>query len=218
MLFSELAWTANTKTYEKIVQQQFIQELINGSLDKEKFAYYIEQDSIYLIEFAKSLAVIATRSDHPDEILQFMDFARGALIAERDGIHMFFRDQLNYAPKNKISIANFGYTSYLSSTTRSSPIEIGIAALVPCFWIYKEVGQYIYNNGYYTNHPFAKWIEGYASKEFATGVKNIVDIANKYYEKSNIDTQQQMLEAFKNSVLWEYHFWHDANSYNLLEV
>lgn len=218
MIFSELAWVTNIKTYEKIVQQQFIQELINGKLDKEKFAYYIEQDSMYLIEFAKALAVIATRSNSSDEILQFLDFAHGALIAEREGIHLFFRDHLGFQAKNKVSIANLGYTSYLSSTARSGDIAVGIAALVPCFWIYKEVGQYIYNNGYTVNHPFARWIEGYASEEFAIGVKKILAIANKYYNNANLDIQRQMLEAFKNSVLWEYHFWNDANNYNFLEV
>ena len=45
MKFSQLAWQQNEANYQAIVQQPFNQELMNGTLAHEKFAYYIEQDS-----------------------------------------------------------------------------------------------------------------------------------------------------------------------------
>ena len=61
MTFSELAWDKNTELYQKILQHPFNQELAVGALSSDKFAYYIEQDSLYLKEFAKCLVTCASR-------------------------------------------------------------------------------------------------------------------------------------------------------------
>jgi thiaminase/transcriptional activator TenA len=51
MKWSDKAWKAIEPIYEKTVTLPFIQELTNGTLDREKFIFYIQQDAMYLSDY-----------------------------------------------------------------------------------------------------------------------------------------------------------------------
>ena len=55
MNLSQKAWNQTSHIYNSIIRHPFNQELMHGTLSREKFGYYIEQDSIYLKDFAKAL-------------------------------------------------------------------------------------------------------------------------------------------------------------------
>lgn len=211
--FSDLAWQANQDIYTQIVHHPFNQELLNGSLDSNIFSYYIEQDSIYLKDYAKTLAAIAAKLSNPAEIIKFIDFARGAIVAEQDGVHDYFRQIMAILPTNKVSVACIGYTSYLLKCAFSESIEVAIAAIVPCFWVYNEVGKHISQSAG-QNNKYQRWIDTYASESFSASVEDVLKIANNYYAAANRSTQESMLEAFATSMMWEYHFWDDAYRHN----
>lgn len=209
MKFSQLAWQQNEANYQAIVQQPFNQELMNGTLAHEKFAYYIEQDSFYLQHYARVLAKIASRLDNGHRILQFLDFAKGAVIAEQQVVHEHFRQQYNLKPNGQISTAALGYTSYLHFSSHNQAIEVAIAAVLPCFWIYYQLGCHIQQFSS-ANNPYQFWIDCYASDDFAAGVNAAIAISDSYYEQASPTVQKQMLEAFAISARWEYYFWDDA--------
>lgn len=209
MKFSQLAWQQNQANYEIIVQQSFNQELMNGTLAREKFAYYIEQDSFYLQHFARVLAKIASCLDNSNDILQFLHFAKGAIVAEQQVVHEHFRQQYNLRYNGQVSPASLGYTSYLHFCSHNQAVEVAIAAVLPCFWIYYQLGCHIQQFSA-VNNPYQLWIDNYASDDFAAGVTAAIAIGDNYYERASPTVQQQMLEAFANSARWEYHFWEDA--------
>lgn len=211
--FSEIAWAANQSIYNAIIQHPFNQELLDGTLKKDIFSYYIEQDSKYLEDFAKTLAVIASKLDNAELIIQFIDFAHGAIIAEQEDVHQHYRKSISHNNVSNFSVACLGYTSYLLRNAFSESVEVAIATVIPCFWVYNEVGNHIKQNTQ-PNNSYQKWIDNYASQDFANGVKKILAIANNYYNHANNSTQEKMLEAFKHSMMWEYRFWDDAYNCN----
>lgn len=215
--FSEIAWVSNQETYNKIIQHPFNQELMHGILNRDKFLYYIEQDMIYLGEYSKSLALIATKLSDHELIRTFIEFARGAIIAEQEDVHQFFGGNSAKEINGAISLACLGYTSYLLSVSALDSIEVAIAAVVPCFWIYNEVGLYIKQNSS-LNNPYQKWIDTYAGEDFSKGVHAILEIVNVYYENANSITKEKMLKAFQNSIIWEYRFWDDSYNSNYFDT
>ncbi len=211
--FSNLAWHANQGIYAKIMQHPFNHELLNGTLDQGKFSYYIEQDSIYLKAFSKTLAIIASKLPTSDLITQFIDFSKGAIVAEQDGVHEYFKKRLQLRPSSKISLACMGYTSYLLRCVAIETVEVAIAAVVPCFWVYNCVGKYFADNST-PNNLYQRWIDTYASDDFSAGVNAILKIVNNCYLNANDSTRQLMLKAFATSMVWEYRFWDDAYKFN----
>ena len=83
MTFSESAWGAIEPIYKSILEHPFNQEQAQGTLAKERFQFYMKQDSLYLLDFARALAIAASRSTDPEDLVLLLDFSKGAVISER---------------------------------------------------------------------------------------------------------------------------------------
>lgn len=65
-----------------IFKHPFVVSLANGTLDIEKFKFYMIQDAMYLRYFAKGLALLAAKSDTPSVITEFAIHAKDSIEAE----------------------------------------------------------------------------------------------------------------------------------------
>jgi thiaminase/transcriptional activator TenA len=209
MEFSEQVWEETLSVYKAIIHHPFNQELMYGTLDTARFGYYIEQDALYLTDFARSLALIATRASHGHMTAAFLKFSQGSLLAEQEVVHQFFRQTFNLKECGQITRATLMYTNFLLRMCALEPFEIAVAAVLPCFWIYREVGRYILK-GTVPHNPFEQWITTYASDEFSTDVEEMIEIFDCLAEESSVETKRQMSKAFQTSVVLEWHFWNDA--------
>lgn len=208
MKLSETAWKKSEKIIAAIKQHPFNIELMKGTLAENKFAYYIEQDSIYLQDFARALAQIASKV--PVEYVRtFLRFSNYSFIAEQEIVHQFFRQSLNLSETGKITPATLSYTSYLHRICAIEPVAVAVAAVLPCFWVYYEVGTSIAKQSK-SNNSYARWIETYASEEFATSVAEMLAIFEDFAKAATPEVQQKMVNSFYKSTCLEWHFWHDA--------
>jgi thiaminase/transcriptional activator TenA len=169
----------------------------------------MEQDSLYLVEFSKTLALIAGRSQCIKTIEAFLNFALGALIAERELHSKFIKQEIRSTPKITKSHACFCYTQFLLSTAKEKPIKEAIAAVIPCFWIYREVGRSILLNAK-PNNPYMMWIQTYACQEFSEATNNAISILDNIAVNSTPAQLSAMAKAFETSTIQEYQFWDDA--------
>ena len=136
---STQAFAQSEKICNAILCHPFIQELSAGTLSKERFCYYIEQDALYLMEFARALAFIAGRSPHYKRIAKFLDFSEEAILAQERLVHKFFLDFFDHAPSQEMGPACLNYTSFILKQCAVEPIECSIASVFPCFWVYHKV-------------------------------------------------------------------------------
>jgi thiaminase (transcriptional activator TenA) len=206
--FTDILWKKNQPLFEKTLSLPFNQELQNGTLSTERFAFYIYQDSLYLADFAKSLALAGTHAPNSGLLLDFLQFAQNALLVERALHESFFREYRIEHTFGKTP-ACFAYTNYLLATSACEPFEVAVAALLPCFWIYKEVGDYIYAHQTKPN-PYQNWIDTYAGEEFAVAVAKALSICNQVADATTDSIRIRMEEAYATSARQEYLFWHSA--------
>lgn len=209
MKWSEQAWRSIEPIYESILQMPFIQELIQGSLPLEKFQYYLMQDSIYLEHFGRALAIIGARANAIPDMLAFFRFAETTIIVE-NALHESYFVDFGIVEKDAIQPACHHYTHFLKSTTALEAVEVGMAAVLPCFWIYKAVGDYIYQQQTGGTHPYQKWINTYAGEEFGIAVKSAINICDSNAAQTTPVIQDKMTEAFIMSSRLEYDFWEAA--------
>jgi thiaminase (transcriptional activator TenA) len=215
---SETALAKCERIIQAIKQHPFNKELANGSLNIEKFAYYIEQDTLYLRDYARSLAIIAAKA--PLKFVKdFLSFANGALIAEQEVVHSFFRQTFDFKKTGKLTPATLSYTSYLLQVSSTAPVEIAIASVLPCFWVYKIVGQSIAQNTNMESHnPYGKWIETYSGKEFSDSVERAIIIFDEVALSASDAIRYLMLDAFYKSTVLEWHFWNDAYNQTIFDM
>lgn len=209
MRFTDELWGSIADIYDAIVRHPFNTELVEGTLAREKFAFYIQQDALYLLDFSRSLAIMAGQAATSQQILQFVRYAEGIIVEERALHESYFSLFGIEQPSTTPSPACFAYTNYLLATVSTRSYEEGAAALLPCFWIYHEVGNHILRHTTPGN-PYQRWIDTYAGAEFADQANRAIDIVNECARRSSETTRRLMQQAFITSSKLEWWFRYSA--------
>lgn len=209
MKWSDEAWKAIEPVYTKIKELPFIKELMDGTLDNKKFIFYIQQDALYLADYGKVLTAIASKLSKPDHIEAFIHFA-GESVAVEKILHESFINELDKEKNIEASPSCLLYTSFLMKQLTNSPIEVALAAVLPCFWIYKEVGDYILANQTKGENPYQSWIDTYGGEDFAASVEKAILICNEVADLCTDVQRKAMTEAFVMCSKMEWMFWDSA--------
>src|SRR5690606_30085157 len=97
----------------------FNRELAAGTLDPQRFKFYVMQDSLYLNSFSRSLSVAAAKSPDAGAMLQFAQSAQGAITVER-ALHAGFLRQFGVSDTELAQAEKTptcaGYTNFLLAT------------------------------------------------------------------------------------------------------
>jgi len=210
--FTETAWQANLTLYEATRDMPFNRELAEGSLPKEKFRHYMIQDAHYLEGFARSLSLVAAKGWSADHVVQFAQAAEVAIMVERQLHAEYFRtfgvSQAAFQAAELSPTCNH-YVSFLKATCAQAPFEAGLAALLPCFWIYREVGHAIHAHAAADN-PYRAWIDTYAGQDFSDAVDAVLDTIDRAAADSAPRSIAQMHLAYRRSAQLEWMFWDSA--------
>ncbi len=212
MGFCDAIWDEMLPVRRKILDLPFLTELAAGTLPEESFQHYIMQDSLYLSEYARVLALAAARAPTPAARLEWSDGAKVAVMVEeslhRSYFDMFGVDEAMVA-ENEPSPVCLGYSSFLGHLAATRSYGELVAGILPCFLVYWEVGCEIKPNAASPN-CYEAWIDTYATPEFAgaaAGAKALVDQAA---EAATDATRDAMASAFRTATRYEWMFWDSA--------
>lgn len=212
MSFSQDVWQRNEALYQKTLALPFNQELALGTLSKDAFCHYVIQDAHYLMAYGRALAVCGAKAFDADAVIQFTQGAREAIIVERslhDGfMHEFgiSRDDFENTP---LTAACHHYTSFLTATAWSESYPVVLASLLPCYWIYAEVGKDIVRQAIKDN-PYQAWIDTYAGEHFNEEVRKVIAIIDTVAAQSDAETIEKMHQAYTKGAELEFLFWDSA--------
>jgi thiaminase/transcriptional activator TenA len=207
--FTENLWNQSLPVYDKILVHPFIEQLIEGSLDRQIFSDYIHQDTLYLQDYARVLSMISSRCSDPALVMTFSKFASGAIATEL-ALHQVFKPNLPEASVQEKNPACFAYTNFLLSQAVYQPLEVSFAAVLPCFWIYEEVGKYALSKAVLSDHPYKAWLETYAGNEFQALVEEMIEITENAAQQAAKPIRSEMEKAYQAASVLEYKFWNDA--------
>ncbi|MGE2833258.1 thiaminase II [Mycobacterium sp. SMC-4] len=174
-------WTAITPIFDAIVSHPFITGLTDGSLAPESFAHYVAQDVHYLRAYARALAVVAAKASTLAESAMFARHSAEVFDVEMElhsellpalGLTAEAVDQVPVGPTTQ------AYNSYLLSTVHSGSFADGLAAVLPCYWIYAQVGTALLQQG--SSDPrYQRWIDSYGGEEFAATVTEVLAVTDR---------------------------------------
>lgn len=208
MTFTKQLWDETQPIYDAILELPFNQELMQGTLRKDRFEFYIKQDALYLADFGRALAIAGVKATDSEVFKQFLDFADGAVVVER-ALHEHYMTEFDTKLDIEKSPACLAYTHFLLSTAAIRDYPEVVAALLPCFWIYREVGNYIYDRAAKDNF-YQDWIDTYAGEEFSEGVDRAIELTDQAAEEATEPQRQAMRKAYEYSARLEWMFWDSA--------
>jgi thiaminase/transcriptional activator TenA len=191
----------------------FLRELHSGTLSMERFTYFILQDYVYLLDFAQVLALGAAKSPDLETLELFCRHALGAVEVERSfhaGVGKrlgLTRGQLDEVRKEPMTQA---YIDHLQSVARGGSLAEIVAAVLPCYWIYGEVGRRLYRNRPRQPKVFREWIEIYASESFWGPVREQIELMDRLGAAASGGEKRLMAQHFLLSSRYEFLFWEQA--------
>lgn len=210
---TQTLWSDITGIYEAILAHPFLVGLTDGSLDPDAFGFYVVQDALYLEAYARALAVCAARAPNDDEIAMFARHAAGAIEVERQ-LHETLLDALGIDEQAVVEAAmaptTRAYTSYLVATCYSRSFPEGLAAVLPCYWIYWEVGKELVQRGS-PDPRYQRWIDTYGGEQFATVVQQVLDLTARLDGRISPSQREQMRAHFVTTSRYEWMFWDAAH-------
>jgi thiaminase/transcriptional activator TenA len=207
--FTDELWQSVEGIYADILAHPFLKGLADGSLDEEAFRFYVIQDSHYLRDYARGLAILGSKADSDDSLVMFCDHAREAVVVER-ALHEGFYAHWNLSEEEvwstEVAPNCLLYTSYLMRVALERPYHEGLAAFLPCYWIYLEVGRELLKTQP-SNELYQKWIATYADDHFAGVVEQVKDATNLVAAKLTDEQREAMKRHFVLTSKFEYMFW-----------
>ncbi|NDJ26557.1 thiaminase II [Campylobacter sp. MIT 12-8780] len=214
MLFQKLLET-NAKEWDAYLHHDFVKELENGTLKQENFLFYLKQDYIFLINYAKAFARLALNANTAKELRFAMKFQNYIVDGELE-LHKSILALGIEADKLSVkdeSFTNIAYTRYVLSVGDSGDFLDMLVALSACATGYGYIGREIYErlgDQGLVNHPYKEWILTYAGKEFQAEVKDFEDFVNSYTNAVDECKFKKLSEIFNTTTRLETAFWQHA--------
>jgi len=207
--FSARLWAGSQDIYGAILAHPFIGGLTDGSLPHDAFAFFVIQDALYLQKYANALAAVASRAPDTAATETFARDAADIITVERD-MHGALLADLGIDP-GAISSAEpapttLAYTSYLMAATLGGSFAEGVAAVLPCYWIYWEVGQELVQRGS-PDPRYQQWIGMYGSEDYGSVVRKVLDITDRLGPDLSAAERTRVNAHFRATSRYEWMFW-----------
>ena len=208
MGFSDQLVEEASEVWDSQMDKPFVNELAEGTLDREKFEVWVKQDYRYLMDYARTFAVAGTKARDEETMTQLLGVAYTVLDYEMD-LHREFASkygidiqQLENTEKAPTCVA---YTSYLVKTAFQETLPVTAAAVYPCGQGYLDVAEYMAEKSS-GNHEYTPFIEKYTSDEFREAVQDMTDLVDRCAEQ-NPGEKEAMKNAFLTTAKLEDRFW-----------
>ncbi|HZV51636.1 MAG TPA: thiaminase II [Candidatus Dormibacteraeota bacterium] len=209
MSLTDRLWGSIEGVFQAILDHPFLRGLTDGSLDREAFRFYVIQDALYLVEYARALAVCGARAPDQEAVQMFCEHAAGAIAVERQLHQGFFRDfglSEEEVRATEMAPTNLAYTSYLLAVAHGGSFPEAVGAVLPCYWIYREVGKHLLDRG--SPDPlYRRWIETYGGEEYGEIVRAVLRLADRIGDDLGEAELARMGRRFRDTARYEWMFW-----------
>jgi len=212
MSFSRDLKAKAAKSWEEGYNHPFVQELGKGTLDREKFKFYLLQDYLYLLQYAKVFAAAAVKSD-TEEMMTNFSTSQYLILAKEMDVHREYMAGFGITREEALSVKpslyNGAYTANMLAYGQTGGIAELLAAVFPCAWTYADYAKRLkeqYSDRLEGNF-YKTWIENYASYEFLESFEWFFDALDGLVSNMTDKQREKITEIFISSVEFEYLFW-----------
>lgn len=202
---------AAAPVWEACLRHPFVTGIGDGTLDMEKFRYFMLQDYLYLFDYARVFALGVVKARDP-ELMRVFAANVDAILGGEMKIHRAYMKRLDITEEQVFSIkpalANLSYTNYMLSVAQTGgPLEI-VASILACSWSYAEIGQALAAIPGAAEHPFyGEWIRGYASEEYAATNQALIELMDSLAADAGEEQLAYLTDVFVNCSRYELGFW-----------
>ncbi len=197
-------WAAGTEVNAAIAGSGFVRALVDGSLTRHAFEFYLAQDALYLNGYSRAMAALAARSTELDAQVFWSGAAHGCLTEEAE-LH---RTWLGDRPAPVSGPVTSAYTDFLLATALGEDRAVGVAGVLPCFWLYAQVGAML--PAVPADHPYAAWLDTYRDPGFVTATETALAHVERELAAASPAVRARAARAYLTACRHELEFFEQA--------
>lgn len=192
------------------VNHPFVKGLADGTLSEERFVYYLGQNIHYLMNYQKALSALAKRLQKPEHRTRFEAWAEETAATEQYTRDVFASVSRRMPDVLVVSPTTQLYMGWEAQAAAFLPVHEAVAAMLPCFWSYGEVGRFVAKTKKTAGNRYADWIAGYGDPAYEATVTEAMGIGSDLAGELSPDERFKMTGAFLRSNRLEWMFWDAA--------
>ncbi|MDF2679634.1 MAG: tenA [Brevibacillus sp.] len=209
--FTDRLWKSVAPIWEKTHQHPFVTGLGDGSLPVESFKFYMKQDYVYLIDYAKIFAIASTKAYDLETSAKFAGLQESTLNGEM-ALHRQYAERFGISKADleatEPSFVMIAYTSYMLKVAHQGSLAELVSAVLPCMWGYWEIGKQLARvEGALDHELYGEWVRTYSSDEFGELATWLIGVLNQLAEGKNEQELARLEEHFLTTSKMEYLFW-----------
>lgn len=197
--------------WQSQLEHPFVKALGDGTLARRNFEFYIRQDARFLEELTKVFAYGVIKAGQPEIMEQMGHLLLNTIQVERS-LHQKFAQEfgvsLQEMETTPLAPANYAYTRHLLSVAATGTLAEIITLVLPCAWIYAEVGRHFARLEKISEaHPYGAWLATYSSPEFEQVGVWLRTTLNNLTADYTSEEFARLADIFVTSSRYEYLFW-----------
>ncbi|GCL72824.1 thiaminase II [Paenibacillus naphthalenovorans] len=209
MKFSEHLRQAADASWQASFEHPFIRGIGDGTLPLDCFRHYVLNDAYYLSQFARIQALGAAKANDLYTVNRMAVHAQGTYSAEL-ALHEKFAKLLGITEEEQKAFepapTSYAYTSHMLRAAYTGQLGDIIAAILPCYWLYYEIGERL--AGCTPEEPiYREWIAAYGGEWFRELVEEQIARIDDIAEQVTPQDRERMRNHFVISSRYEYMFW-----------
>jgi len=178
MTLSTDLWEGNQDLAQANLHHPFVQGLADGSLARERFAYYLGQDAFFLQAFARAYTIAGAKAPDWEGFCTLHNLADGVL--EELKLHEKYASEWGVDVMNvKPAAATRRYTDFVMATAWSCGTGVTVVTLSPCMRLYAFLGQQLAKLNP-PEHRYIDWIRTYSSQDIENLARQLENLADTY--------------------------------------
>ena len=202
---------AAAEIWKSYNEHPFVLGIQNGTLDKEKFRYYMIQDYLYLEDYAKTFAVGVAKAksiEIANLFAKYIPVMNGEL-----NVHDGYLARLGVTQEEidstSRSLDNLSYTSYMLRVAYEEGEAEILAAILSCAYSYEFIAKNIVKNNPASIYDafYGDWIRGYISDGYAEENIILLEELNRLTENYTEKQIQHLVDIFVACSRYELAFW-----------
>ena len=208
---SERFYQLAMPVWETYFTHPFVAGIGDGTLDPEKFRYYMVQDHKYLMQYARVFALGLIKSTDEADMRVYSNLITATLDTE-NAVHQAYLAELGVTrqmiDETPMALNNKSYTDYMiAEASKGGLPEIAVAVLA-CSWSYKVIGDYLETVPGYHDHPFyARWIDMYTSDGYRAANDDMIALVDRYCDGLSEEHLARLDQILLDCSYYEYQFW-----------
>ncbi|WP_169568781.1 thiaminase II [Sneathiella limimaris] len=211
-LFEKLK-AANKDVWHAYTHHEFVNGLQDGTLDQKAFQYYLIQDYLFLIHFARAYALAAYKADNLED-MKAAAATVTALTETEMKLHVSYCAEWGITESDMQAAdedpANMAYTRYVLEKGHAGDVLDLYVALAPCVIGYGEIGARLISDPATKteDNPYLPWMEMYGGEEYqpvmSGALAQLETLAEKRFTEARFD---DLSKTFGAATRLEVDFW-----------